>query len=53
MSDINCRHLPSVQSESLVGMISLRDVMPVDGDITHQRANFLSELVTLSSDHEA
>jgi CBS domain-containing protein len=52
MHSVNCRHLPVVQSGSLVGMISLRDLMQVDGDTTRQRANFLSELVTLSPDYE-
>ncbi len=52
MHSVNCRHLPVVESGSLVGMISLRDLMQVDGDATRQRANFLSELVTLSPDYE-
>ena len=43
---------PLYHAESLVGMISLRDLMQVDGDTTRQRANFLSELVTLSPDYE-
>jgi signal-transduction protein with cAMP-binding, CBS, and nucleotidyltransferase domain len=52
MHSLNCRHLPVVQGGSLVGMISLRDLMQIDGDTTRQRANFLSELVTLSPDYE-
>ena len=52
MHSVNCRHLPVVQGGSLVGMISLRDLLQVDGDATRQRANFLTELVTLSPDYE-
>lgn len=33
-------------------MISLHDLMQVDGDSSRQRANFLTELVTISPDYE-
>jgi CBS domain-containing protein len=52
MHSVNCRRLPVVQGGSLLGMISLRDLMQIDGDTTRQRANFLSELVTSSPDYE-
>ncbi len=53
MHSVNCRHLPVVQSGNLVGMISLRDLLQVDGETTRQRANFLTELVTYSPDYES
>lgn len=53
MHSLNCRHLPVVQSGNLVGMISLRDLLQVDGETTRQRANFLTELVTYSPDYES
>lgn len=52
MHSLNCRHLPVVQSGNLLGMISLRDLLQVDGETTRQRANFLTELVTYSPDYE-
>ena len=52
MHSVNCRHLPVVADGSLVGMISLRDLMQVDGETTRQRANFLTELVRHSPDYE-
>jgi CBS domain-containing protein len=52
MHSVNCRHLPVVESGNLLGMISLRDLLQVDGETTRQRANFLTELVTYSPDYE-
>ena len=53
MHSVNCRHLPVVQSGNLLGMISLRDLLQVDGETTRQRANFLNELVTYSPDYDS
>lgn len=53
MSSIGCRHLPVVDKGNLVGMISLRDLLRVDGEENRRRASFLSELVTYSPDYES
>lgn len=52
MATLGCRHLPVVDHGNLVGMLSLRDLMQVDGDASRARATFLSELVTYSLDYE-
>jgi CBS domain-containing protein len=52
MRDCNCRHLPVVQNGSLVGMISIRDLLQVDDDANRAKASFLRELVTYSPDYE-
>jgi CBS domain-containing protein len=52
MHACNCRHLPVVHRGSLVGMISIRDLLKVDDDANRARASFLSELVTYSPDYE-
>jgi CBS domain-containing protein len=52
MHECNCRHLPVVHRGSLVGMISIRDLLKVDDDANRARASFLSELVTYSPDYE-
>src|SRR5216684_2815913 len=46
MHRLGCRHLPVVDNGKLVGMISLRDLLKVDGDACRDRATFLNELVT-------
>ena len=53
MHSVNCRHLPVVKSEHLIGMISLRDLLQVKGDATREHANFLNELVTYSPDYDS
>jgi CBS domain-containing protein len=53
MSSLGCRHLPVVDDGNLVGMISLRDLLALDGETSRQRASFLSELVTYSPDYES
>jgi CBS domain-containing protein len=52
MHECNCRHLPVVHGGSLVGMISIRDLLRVDDDINRAKATFLRELVTYSPDYE-
>jgi len=52
MHERNCRHLPVVQGGSLVGMISIRDLLQVDDDANRAKATFLRELVTYSPDYE-
>jgi CBS domain-containing protein len=52
MHATNCRHLPVVQGGSLVGMISIRDLLRVDDDANRAKASFLTELVTYSPDYE-
>ncbi|HET7710455.1 MAG TPA: CBS domain-containing protein [Thermoanaerobaculia bacterium] len=53
MHSRGCRHLPVVREGSLVGMISLRDLLQIDTQETKERATFLSELVTYSPDYES
>lgn len=53
MYTLGCRHLPVVDEGNLVGMISLRDLLQVDGETSRQRATFLSELVTYSPDYDS
>jgi CBS domain-containing protein len=52
MHNLGCRHLPVVEDGNLVGMISLRDLLRVDGDRNREKASFLSELVTYSPDYD-
>jgi CBS domain-containing protein len=52
MRDCNCRHLPVVHNGSLVGMISIRDLLQIDDDANRAKASFLRELVTYSPDYE-
>lgn len=52
MRDCNCRHLPVVKGGTLVGMISIRDLLQVDDDANRAQATFLRELVTYSPDYE-
>ena len=53
MHDVGCRHLPVVDDGKLVGMISLRDLLEIDGESSRARATFLRELVTYSADYES
>ena len=53
MRERNFRHLPVVQGGHLIGMISIRDLLQVDGDANRARATFLNELVTYSPDYES
>jgi CBS domain-containing protein len=53
MYSLGCRHLPVVDRGTLVGMISLRDLLQIDRQKTRERANFLRELVTYSPDYES
>ena len=54
MHSLGCRHLPVVEDgKNLVGMISLRDLLQVEGEVSRQKARFLSELVTYSPDYES
>jgi len=52
MHATNCRHLPVVQGGSLVGMVSIRDLLKVDDDAIRAQASFLRDLVTYSPDYE-
>jgi CBS domain-containing protein len=52
MTAFNCRHLPVVSEGSLLGMISLRDLLSVETESTRARASFLNELVIYSPDYE-
>ena len=54
MHSLGCRHLPVVgEGKNLVGMISLRDLLQVEGDVIREKASFLRELVTYSPDYES
>jgi CBS domain-containing protein len=50
---LGCRHLPVVDHGNLLGMISLRDLLQIDGDASRDRASFLRELVTYSPDYDS
>ena len=52
MHERGCRHLPVVQGGTLIGMISIRDLLQVDDDANRAKATFLRELVTNSPDYE-
>ena len=52
MHERSCRHLPVVQGGTLVGMISIRDLLQVDDDDNRAKATFLRDLVTYSPDYE-
>jgi CBS domain-containing protein len=52
MHDCKCRHLPVVQDGTLLGMVSIRDLLQIDDDANRAKASFLRELVTYSSDYE-
>jgi CBS domain-containing protein len=52
MRDCNCRHLPVIRNGSLVGMVSIRDLLQIDDDANRAKASFLRELVTYSPDYE-
>ena len=53
MQSQGCRHLPVVDEGTLVGMLSLRDLLKIDDDHQRARASFLSELVTYSPDYDS
>ena len=53
MSSLGCRHLPVVEGGSLLGMLSIRDLLMIDDEDQRKRASFLSELVTYSPDYES
>ena len=52
MHSLGCRHLPVVDGGSLVGMLSIRDLLMVDDEDQRQKAAFLRELVTYRPDYE-
>jgi CBS domain-containing protein len=52
MSVVGCRHLPVVDDGTLVGMISIRDLLEMDDTLNRARVSFLNELVTYSPDYE-
>jgi len=53
MYRVGCRHLPVVDRGTLVGMISLRDLLQIDDETNKEKADFLNELVTYSPDYES
>lgn len=53
MHSLGCRHLPVVDGGNLLGMISLRDLLQIDGETSRARASFLRELVTYSPDYDS
>lgn len=53
MHSVGCRHLPVVKDGSLVGMLSIRDLLEVDDTENTNRVRFLRELVTYSPDYES
>lgn len=53
MHSVGCRHLPVVKDGSLVGMLSIRDLLEVDDTENTNRVRFLRELVTYSPDYDS
>jgi len=53
MQSLGCRHLPVVDDGTLIGMLSLRDLLKIDDDNNRARASFLNELVTYSPDYDS
>ncbi len=53
MQSLGCRHLPVIDGSSLVGMLSLRDLLRIDDENNRARASFLNELVTVSLDYDS
>lgn len=53
MQSLGCRHLPVVDEGTLIGMLSLRDLLKIDDDNNRARASFLNELVTYSPDYDS
>lgn len=53
MRDRNFRHLPVVKGGHLIGMISIRDLLQVEGETNRERASFLRDLVTYSPDYDS
>ena len=53
MHRLGCRHLPVVDNGKLIGMLSIRDLLKVEGDASRDRATFLNELVTYSPDYDS
>jgi CBS domain-containing protein len=47
-----CRHLPVIDDNRLLGMISIRDLLQIDDEANKAKATFLNELVTYSPDYE-
>lgn len=52
MHAVGCRHLPIVERGSLVGMISIRDLLEIDDASLRKKATFLREFVTYRPDYE-
>jgi CBS domain-containing protein len=53
MHSVGCRHLPVVKEGSLLGMLSIRDLLEIDDEDQTNRVRFLRELVTYSPDYES
>ncbi|HVT45683.1 MAG TPA: CBS domain-containing protein [Thermoanaerobaculia bacterium] len=53
MKSRNFRHLPVTEKGSLIGMISLRDLLQVDSELANEKVSLLQELVTYSPDYES
>jgi CBS domain-containing protein len=53
MHSLGCRHLPVVDGGTLLGMLSIRDLLMVDDHDQREKAAFLKELVTYSPDYES
>lgn len=53
MHSVGCRHLPVVKEGTLVGMLSIRDLLEVDDEDNTNRVRFLRELVTYSPDYDS
>lgn len=53
MHSLGCRHLPIVEQDELIGIISLRDLLQVDNQQARAKVDFLKDLVTYRPDYES
>lgn len=53
MKSLHCRHLPVVDGDRLIGMVSFRDLLEIDHRQATEQAHFLADLVKNKPDYES
>lgn len=53
MHAMKCRHLPVTDGATVIGMVSLRDLLQVDRERARNRVRLLNELVRHNADYES